>query len=395
MRAVVLSLALVLGSCEGGSAPATPVMTNPASASPIPQSSSAPAATTTPSALPASPVPMKNPSTAAIDAACRRTWAPGAVRAVDGSPLVGPPTVYPQAFFNELAAILATADPFTLAVGTECVGLAATGTADDPVVLAGVRNTTFGAVLDRTRAGWRDVRAYVGDYPRVLRDAVEHGRRELLIEAGLPGSGGTGSFVAFARGASGWRQIARSDTLGSFFAEILDADHILLTGRKYPVDFPLGFRCNPCIPSNHQELWVRSGDVLTRAATRVVPDPYLSYQVFFGAIRDHRYDRVLYTIADPAAVEDARRFGLDAPEPLVTSARTHEVDDVGRLERRYWWALSDGLNGPAPAATHVTNNVLRYPDLESYGHSVGAREFLVDLERRADGWVVTAVRPAA
>ncbi len=222
----------------------------------------------------------------------------------------------------------------------------------------------------------------LGPQSRIVRIPASQGGRELIIADEGYGSGQFGQLVVLRRTDNTWATAFKTGR-GRFRAYTPDDDHILITGIGETGPWPpLAWTGNCCLPSNHQWLYERNDSAFVLTAERDIPDPYITMNIFFGALLSDQpevAERWLAKVAAPAAVSAARQVGFATAPQLIYNPALPEIQEI---ESRHWDLLPPEVNGPAPGRR--TLKVL-----------VGPPGAELTLERQAEGWRVTGVRAAA
>ena len=374
MRRIV-ALALVAVAC---SAPG-PIASATASGAPtIPAATPAPATVPAPivPAAPVHPAPTP-PVTPPLDA---RTAA--LIEDLDGSCATRPTPVIPLGVIGQLASGRSARETVEVLARSKCLlRPAAYGEGASEVVTVGAYLET-GAVLWVDRGFWKIAPVPIDyGYLALLWDMQRGVQRELFFEIWSGGSAGARGYVAIGiSGESARMTLHTAPGASQMFARRLDADHVLVTGRKLP-ERRWGIDSNCCLPGGHEWLWGWTPAGYVLGGERQSRDAYYALSALLGAI-DSGHPETASDVATPSAIDAAAvLFGPGLLWTYKASANANEQDQAELLR----WNV---LPGAAPiAAAAVRYEVARY---QPAGPTA-----VITFERIGDGWLATDVHAGA
>lgn len=210
---------------------------------------------------------------------------------------------------------------------------------------------------DQSAIIWRDGERWqvapgpaLGEYADIRSDRQTDGIREIIAFGHYSGTGGIGSVAVLQYREGSWQHQVLADRVSHFQGLILKNDTLLVTGRNLREE-PLAWDANCCSPTNYQWLYQRKSGRFELTGERIVPDPYYTLNVFFGALQQ-RNTQWLNQVASPVAIEAALRLGLGHPTIQINTPNS--APDFGKVqeeERRHWDLLPAQLNKPKPSRT--------------------------------------------
>lgn len=205
-------------------------------------------------------------------------------------------------------------------------------------------------------------------------------RVELLLLCRNPGSGGFGR-ILHARQDKDEMLQAREVT-GMFdhaHADFLRPDLLLMTYRG-GLDQPMIWNCNACWPVHHQVLLQWTGDRFIALGRRMFSDPYLTAQLYLGALERGQDSLARHYVTDPALIGQTRK--AMGKIGLVWQPRYDWRERIRQLEMRNWDLLPEALRTPIP------------PELQTYDFVLtsGQDQVVLRMVRKPEGWRVHHVK---
>ena len=289
------------------------------------------------------------------------------------------PPVIPLGVIGQLASGRSARETVEVLARSKCLlRPTAYGDGASEVVTVGAYLET-GAVLWVDRGFWRIANVPIDyGYLALLWDTQRGDQRELFFEIWSGGSAGAGGYVAIEiSGETARMTLHTTPGASQMFARRLDADHVLVTGRKLP-ERRWGIDSNCCLPGGHEWLWrwMPSGYVLI--GERQARDAYYALNALLGAV-DSGHPETASDVATPPAIDAAAAFF--GPGLLWTYKASSNANAQTQAELMRWSVL--------PGAAPITPAAVRY---EVARYQPAGPTAVITFERIGDGWLATDVR---
>lgn len=225
-------------------------------------------------------------------------------------------------------------------------------------------------------------------YPSHSAVIWQDGSPVLLIGMEGQGSGGFGQFAqARPDGAGRLQATPLTDVTGHVNFDFIEPGLILMTYRGSTYS-PTAWNCNACWPVNDQKLLRWENGQVQVLGQRVLPGPCFTATRFLGLLQAGANEEAAQLAATGSAVEQARHLlEIDPNAPFAWS--TEDCWHLGgagnaieKLERRNWDLI------PAPYRTSLPKEMQHF-DLTL---KRGSERAILQMIRRPEGWLVTAVQ---